>query len=158
MKLQDTVELDENEEAYKLFLFTSKAMERARKLELERLGLSPTAVGVLHWLKTAKEPVTPTKLARWLYRETHTMSGLINRMEKKGLVKKSKDLEIKNLVRVTLTEKGERAFQKQLDARVAPRIMSCLSKKERDNLKAYLNKLETRALETIRDLQPPPYT
>ena len=157
MRLQDTVELDENEEAYNLFLFTSKAMERARELELERLGLSATAAGVLYWLKTAKEPVTPAKLARWLYRETHTMSGLINRMEKQGLVKKSKDLEIKNLVRVTLTEKGEQALQKQLGARVAPRIMSCLSKKELDNLKAYLNKLQTRALETMRDLQPLPY-
>jgi hypothetical protein len=64
MKLQDTAKLDKNEEAYELFLFTSKAMERARELELERLGLSPTAAGVLYCLKTAKESVTLARLGR----------------------------------------------------------------------------------------------
>ena len=73
-------------------------------------------------------------LSRLLLREAHTMSGLIKRMEKQSLVEKSKDLEKKNLVRVTLTEKGEQAFQRQSDAGVTPRITSCLSKKELDNL------------------------
>jgi len=155
--LKDVEKLDENERAWVLLLRTCKAVERARDSELERLALSPIKAEVLYALKTAEEPVTPSKLARWLYRETHTMSGLINRMEEEGLVKKSKDLERKNLVRVKLTEKGEQAFQEQLSAIIVPRITSCLSREELDNLKAYLNKLQTRALEIIRDLQPLPY-
>jgi len=86
------------------------------------------------------------------------MSGLINRMEKQGLVKRAKDLERKNMVRVTLTEKGEQALRGAWDAALVSRITSCLSKQERDNLKAYLKKLQTRALEIMRDLQPLPYT
>jgi len=155
--LDDVLKLDENEKAWVLLFRAFRALDRAREVELERFGLSAIEAAVLHALKTADEPVTPAKLSRWLYREAHTMSGLLNRMENKGLVKKSKDLEKKNLVRVTLTEKGEQAFQQQWDARIVPRITSSLSKKELDNLKECLNKLEGKALGVIRDLQPLPY-
>ena len=157
MQLRDVMKLDENEKAWVLLSRTFRALDRAREIELERFGLSTIEAAVLHALQTANEPVTPAKLSRWLYREPHTISGLLNRMEKKGLVKKSKDLDKRNLVRVTLTEKGEQAFQRQLGARLVPRITSSLSKKELDNLKVCLGKLHTRALEIIRELQPLPY-
>ncbi len=155
--MKNAVKLDENEKAWVLLFRTFRAMERAREIELERFGLSTVEAAVLHALETTNEPVTPAKLSRWLYREPHTMSGLLNRMESKGLVKKSKDLDKRNLVRVTLTKKGEQAFQQQWDARIVPRITSFLSKKELDNLKESLNKLEGKALGLIRDLQPLPY-
>jgi len=158
MELKDTLKLDEDQKAWVVLEGTSKAVDRACELELEPLGLSPTAAGVLYLLKTAEETVTPSKLSRWMFREAHTMSGLINRMEKQGLVKRAKDLERKNMVRVTLTEKGEQALRGAWDAALVSRITSCLSKQERDNLKAYLKKLQTRALEIMRDLQPLPYT
>jgi len=155
--LDDVLKLDENEKAWVQLFRTFRALERAGEVELERFGLSVIEAAVLHALKTADEPVIPAKLSRWLYREPHTMSGLLNRMEKKGLVKRSKDMEKKNLVRVILTKKGDQAFQKQWEARIVPKITSFLSKKELDNLKKSLNKLESRALGVIRDLQPLPY-
>jgi DNA-binding MarR family transcriptional regulator len=155
--LDDVVKLDENEKAWVQVFRTFRAVERAGEVELERFGLSVIEAGVLHALKTADEPVIPAKLSRWLYREPHTMSGLLNRMEKKRLVKRSKDMEKKNLVRVVLTKKGEQAFQRQWDARIVPKITSTLSKKELDSLKVCLGKLHTRALEIIRELQPGPY-
>jgi len=155
--LDDVLKLDENEKAWVQLFRTFRALERAGEVELERFGLSVIEAAVLHALKTADEPVIPAKLSRWLYREPHTMSGLLNRMEAKGLVKKSKDMEKKNLVRVILTKKGDQAFQKQWEARIVPKITSSLSKKELDNLKKSLNKLESRALGVIRDLQPLPY-
>jgi DNA-binding MarR family transcriptional regulator len=157
MRLKKAVELGENEKAWMELSRAFRALERAREVELEKFGLSPIEAAVLHALETADAPVTPAKLSRWLYREPHTMSGLLNRMEEKGLVKKSKDLEKKNLVRVTITKKGEQAFQQQWEARIVPKIMSFFSKKELDNLKESLNKLEDKALGIIRDLQPLPY-
>jgi len=155
--LDDVLKLDENEKAWVQLFRTFRALERAGEVELERFGLSVIEAAVLHALKTADEPVIPAKLSRWLYREPHTMSGLLNRMEAKGLVKKSKDMEKKNLVRVILTKKGDQAFQKQWEARIVPKITSSLSKKELDSLKKSLNKLESKALGIIRDLQPLPY-
>jgi len=104
---------------------------------------------VLLLVKGAQEPVTPAKLSRWLFRQPHTVSGLLNRMEKQGLVNKSKDLERRNLVRVTLTKKGEQAYQQQSDMRVIRKVLSSLSSKERDNLKAYLRTLREETLEEL---------
>jgi len=155
--LEELLKATDSSEDWKLLFLTFKALDRAREIELEQIGVTTIQADVLHALKTAKEPVTPSMLSRWLYREPHSISGLINRMEEQGLVRKSKDLGKKNLVRVTLTKEGERAYQQTLGVKVFPKILSCLSKKELDNLKACLNKLQTKALETMRDLQPLPY-
>lgn len=149
---------DENEGTWELMNLTYKALERAREIELQKVGISPIQAAVLETVKTAEGPVTPAKLSRWLYRESHTISALLNRMENDGLVTKSHDLDKKNLVRVSLTEKGEEAL-KQLDgAGVVPNITSHLTKQERDTLKVCLQKLHAKAFDVLRELQPYPYS
>jgi len=155
--LEEHLKATDNLDNWRLLFRTFKALDRAREIELEQIGVTTIQADVLHALKTANEPVIPSKLSRWLYREPHSISGLINRMEEQGLVRKSKDLGKKNLVRVTLTKEGERAYEQTLGVKVYPKILSRLSKKELNSLKVYLDKLHTSALETIRDLQPGPY-
>ena len=156
--MEELLKATDSSEDWKLLFLTFKALDRAREIELEQIGVTTIQADVLHALKTAKEPVTPSMLSRWLYREPHSISGLINRMEEQGLVRKSKDLGKKNLVRVTLTKEGERAYQQTLGVKVFPKILSCLSNKELDNLKSYLDKLHTGALGAIKELQPLPYS
>ena len=80
-------------------------------------------------------------------------------MEKEGLVTKHKDLERRNLVRVSLTEKGREAHHYSLRRESIHDIMSCLSAAELMQLRAYLDRLRDRALEelniTRRPLFPP---
>jgi len=149
--------LPNHERAWVRLFQTFNALERARELELGKVGLTTAEAAVLFALKTAKEPTTPAKLARWLYREAHTMSGLLNRMEKDGLVKKSKDLEAKNQIRVSLTEKGEEALRRQNDARSSVNVTSCLSDKEFGVLMVCSDKLHDKAIELIRKMQPGPW-
>ena len=52
---------------------------------------------------------TPAKMSRILVRQPHTVSAIIDRMVKNGFLKKVKDMERKNWVRVIVTEKGEKA-------------------------------------------------
>jgi DNA-binding MarR family transcriptional regulator len=44
-------------------------------------------------------------------REPHTITKLLHRMEKVGLVTKTNDLEKKNMVGVSITEKGQQAYE-----------------------------------------------
>lgn len=156
---QDVLDrMGEHEKSWVKLFQTYAALERAREIELGKIGLTTAQAAVLFALKTATEPVTPAKLARWLYREQHTMSGLINRMEVQGLVRKTKDLERKNMVRVTLTKKGEEAFRRQTGARATVNVTTCLSKKELDVLMVCSDKLHEKALELLRDMQPYPYS
>jgi len=125
------------------------AMVRATENELRPIGISMIQAAVLFLVKNAKTPATPAQLSRWLFREPHTVSGLLNRMEKQGLVRKAKDLERKNLVRVTLTEKGEEAYQRQSEMRLIRKLLSSLFPKQRDNLMTYLRTLRSRALDEL---------
>jgi DNA-binding MarR family transcriptional regulator len=125
------------------------AMVRATEKELRKAGLSMIQAAVLFFVKTARAPATPTQISRWLFREPHTVSGLLNHIEKQGLVRRVKDLERKNLVRVLITEKGEEAYRRQSEMRVVRKAMSSLSPKQRHNLMASLTTLRNEALEEL---------
>jgi len=156
--LEEHMKAIDNSDDWRQLFRTFKALDRAREIELEQMGVTTIQADVLHVLKTSTEPVTPAMLSRWLYREPHSISGLINRMEEQGLVRKSKDLRKKNMVRVTLTKEGEQAYEQTLGVKVYPKILSRLSKKELTSLKVYLDKLHAGAFEAIKALQPLPYS
>src|SRR5512136_870347 len=107
------VELNENELLWVRLFLATKLVQRAREVELSRVNISLIQAMVLYALKLSPEPLTPSRLARMLCREPHSMSALIDRMEQQGLVEKKHDLSRKNLVRVVVTPKGEEVFQRQ---------------------------------------------
>ena len=154
---REVLRLNENETAWMRLFRTYKVLERAREVELAKADLSLAQAGVLYFLKDAKEPLTPSKLARLMYKEPHTISGLISRMEAQGLVNKRKDLGRKNLVRVSLTKKGDEAFKRQLGKTAVMNVTSCLSKKDLDKLNVLSDKLRAKGVELLKDMQPYPY-
>ena len=156
--MPDLTELTEHERAFENLAITYMTLRRARELELDRIGLTIPQAGVLYFLKTSKEPLTPMKLSRLMSRQPHTLSALLTRMEAQGLVKRTKDLHRKDLVRVSLTKKGDEAFKRQMTEKAARNVASCLSKKEKDALNAICNKLRATGAELIRQMQPGPYS
>jgi len=151
-------QLTENERAWENLAVTFMTLQRARELELARVALTIPQAGVLYFLKTSKEPLTPMKLSRLMNRQPHTVSALVTRMEAQGLVKTTKDLRRKNWVRVSLTKKGEEAHKRQMTQKAARDATSCLSKKEIDALNAICKKLRANGAELIRQMQPSPYS
>jgi len=125
------------------------AMSRAREDELREIGISKIQAAVLFIIKAIEGPATPAEISRWLFREPHTVFGLLKRMEKQGLVRRAKDLERRNMIRVTITEKGEEAFRQSRDMKVIRTILSSLSPEQKDNLKPYLETLRKRALKEL---------
>ena len=147
--MKTTVVNDQDYELWVLLHQVSDAITKAREEELRQYNISMIQAGVLFIVKNAKAPVTPAEISRWLFREPHTVSGLLNRMQKQGLIKKTKDLDRKNLIRVTLTDKGEKAYQKSRQMKVVPKILNRLSQKERDAFRSQLEKLRTKSLNEI---------
>jgi DNA-binding MarR family transcriptional regulator len=126
-------------------------MGRAREHELKQAGITTTQSAILHLLKVLNGPVTPPMLSVWLFREPHTITMILGRMEKQGLIRKTKDLPIKNVVRVTLTEKGEEAYTQSSKTRAIRNILSCLSAEERDTLREYMERLRGKAIEEYQE-------
>jgi len=151
------IEVNENELLWGRLFLAAKVVERAREIELSRVNVSLIQAMVLYALKLSPEPLTPSRLARMLCREPHSMSALIDRMEKQGLVERKHDLSRKNLVRVVVTPKGEEAFQRQRSMNAVANLTSTLTKEERQALGICVDKLRVRATELIREMTPTPY-
>jgi DNA-binding MarR family transcriptional regulator len=64
-------------------------------------------------------------------------------------VKRAKDMERKNLVRVTITEKGQQAYKQALKRKSVQKIMSSLSEAERQKLKSLLETLRNKGLKEL---------
>jgi len=136
---------------------TSDAILKMWDKELSRYGITSVEAAVLFIIRSIGERVIPAEISRWLFRRQHSVSALLDRMERKGLITKTKDLDRKNLVRVRLTEKGEQAYDNSLSRESIYRAMSALSGEERRLLSSYLRRLRDRALEGLRIEHELPY-
>jgi DNA-binding MarR family transcriptional regulator len=149
---------DEDQDLWLLLTHARYAVFRAREKELQRYGVSPEQVGLLFVVQALGNKATPAALSRYILRQPHTVSALVDRMARRGLVKKVKDLDRKNLVRVVMTEKGQRTFDLSTKRGPIHRIMNTLTQEERRNFKAYLEKILAKARKEIgmdRDELPP---
>jgi DNA-binding MarR family transcriptional regulator len=152
------VEMNEHEIAWAEMSVTSTILRRAWEMELARVGLTVPQTLVLIIVQSSTEPITPMKLSKLMHREPHTISALLTRMEAQGLVKKERNLERGNWVRVSLTKKGKEAYQRQVAARKVRNITECLSKQELDALNKMNRKLRARGAELLREMLPSPYS
>jgi len=152
-----TMELTENQKAYLQIQTVTSVFDRARNLELAKIGLNIPQAQVLNCLKISKEPMTPMKLSRMMHKQPHTVSALIHRMEVQGLVSTKKDMERKNWVRVSLTKKGDEAYRRWSTSTKVPDALSVLSKKEKEALRTITQRLHWEGLGLLREMQRSPY-
>lgn len=136
---------------------TVDAITRAREKELKHYGIAVRQVSALFAINHLGGQATPTELARWLFRKPHTISSILNRMAREGLIEKSRDTERKNVVRVILTEKGRRAYQYSTRRESVHRIMSGLNETELERLRSYLEKLREKAFAELKVTNRPPF-
>jgi len=136
---------DPDQDMWLFLTHTRYAIYRARERELQRYGISPEQVGVLFIVQALKNKATPSEISRFIMRQPHTVSALIDRMEEIGFVKKYHDLDKKNLVRVSITEKGLQAYELSRKRGPIHRIMAVLTDEERVQLRELLRKLQVEA-------------
>jgi DNA-binding MarR family transcriptional regulator len=148
---------DKDYELWVLLAQTRESMFKARKKELHRYGLHPRQAAVLYTIHFLGDMATPAEVSRWLLREPHTISTLLNKMEGQGLVKKTKDLDRKNVIRLSLTEEGIKSYQKILKRNSMHKIMACLSEEEKRKLWSHLERIRARSLRFIRANTKPPF-
>jgi MarR family transcriptional regulator, organic hydroperoxide resistance regulator len=149
---------DNDQDLWLLLTHTRYAVFRAREKELQRYGVSPEQVGLLFVVQALGAKATPAAISRHIIRQPHTVSALVDRMAKRGLVKKVKDLDRKNLVRVVMTEKGKKTYELSTKRGPIHRIMSSMEPQEKENFRATLEKLLAKARKEIgldRDELPP---
>jgi MarR family transcriptional regulator, organic hydroperoxide resistance regulator len=152
LNLKSTVpELQTGDRDYELFgllISTTEAILKARQRELSEYAIEPARSGVLITIASLGNQATPIAIGKHLLRTRHSISELLGRAEKDGLVEKKWDMERKNGVRVVLTRRGKEVAQKTMRGLVLPEIMSSLSRSEHGDLKSLLQRLFAQAVKS----------
>ena len=122
---------------------------RAIREELEEFNVTSRQAGVLLVIQANAERMTPAEISRQLFREPHTISAVLKRMEKQGSLTMHKDLSKKNQIRVALTEEGRELYSRTSKRKSLRKIFSCLSEEEVRQLSSCLEKLKRRGMKEI---------
>ena len=88
---------------------------RCQDLVFGKYGLTTEQWGVLTAIKS-RGPLRPTDLADLLERTPNSMSMLVDRMVKAGLVRRTRDRKDRRVVTVSFTEKGKTAVEPAIPA------------------------------------------
>jgi DNA-binding MarR family transcriptional regulator len=140
---------------YALLDSTRETIQKAVKLELAQYQMSQSQVKVMHLLAQSEEGLTPGQLSESAIRELNSITTLINRMQKKGLVKKVKRNGA-NRTYVILTDKGMDIYANTVTERSIMLIFDTLSDEEKSQLTSLLSKLQTKARNLLGlDYKPP---
>src|SRR5947207_9958921 len=88
--------------------------QRGLEKRLGHLKLSVAQQRILALVYYAKESLTPSMLAGLLLQETHSVSGLLNRLEDRDLITRTRDKQDRRVVWVGLTPKGRRVAEEAI--------------------------------------------
>lgn len=129
-------------------LETFLALHRTRDLlfrchdrVVQRFGLTAEQYTVLLAVKHLDDPVRATDIGGWMERKVNSVSMIVDRMVKAGLVERARDLPDRREVRVALTSKGEKAL-----AQATPGVMKLV-----DELFTPLKQQDQRTLTRLLD-------
>jgi len=139
--MSDLESMYQDHELWQLFVYAHRLISSAGEKTLLKYGLSYNTVSLLAALSHIDHDPMPVELARGGKRKPQTVTSTLNRMEKQGLLKRTRDEQRKNTFRVSLTEKGKMAYQKAATIDVYHNVMSSLSEERRAQLRACLEEL-----------------
>jgi len=94
-------------------------------------------------------PVILSDVASSLFRNLNSISAIVNRMEKNGLVKKHRDLPDQRAIRLVITPKGKEAFNNAVKPSnlLVRRVFSTFSPEELHTIRSLLKKLREKIYE-----------
>ena len=122
---------------------TRFAICRARELELAKSKLTIIQASVLYTIQFKGGEITQKQISEFTMRQHHSVSTLINRMIKRGLIKKVKHTGEKG-TKIAITEKGKETYN-NITKQSIKMIFSTLSAEDKQNMTAYLDVLRNKA-------------
>jgi len=120
--------------------------QRSLEKRLTDLKLSVAQQRILALVYVARESLTPSMLAALLLQETHSVSGLLNRLEDRDLITRTRDKQDRRVVWVALTPEGKKVAEEAID------IALVISKEYDPVLRGPTGTEVTEVMRRVRDL------
>jgi DNA-binding MarR family transcriptional regulator len=132
---------DEDFRLWKFLDRTTHVILLSRELELASFGLTQEQAYVLDIINNHGGLTTIGVIAEITLRQHHSISALIARMEKQGLVAKKRNSENWRQYDIIMTERGRDLLQKTTLRKSIEAVFSALSRENKRELSALLTQL-----------------
>jgi DNA-binding MarR family transcriptional regulator len=138
-------------QAWRQLYLTYSAIFKAIERSISSTGVTLPQALALNTIRTGEGPMTPSRLAHYLTQETQSVTGLIDRMEKQGWVRRVRDLPDRRAIRLELTEEGAAKLTETTAPgfEITDRMFSRLKEDELEQLTAMLGRVYMSAMEHL---------
>jgi DNA-binding MarR family transcriptional regulator len=150
LKAKDLKSRKRDDKEYDLWILISRVyhmIAKLRNMEMTKHSILPVQAYMLYVIRAMGNETTPAELSRFVYQQRSSVSDILNRMEKQGLITKGKKLDGKGRVSVKMTEKGEKALQLSEQREHLHNVMAVLNEEKRRQLESIMEILRDKAVE-----------
>ena len=126
--------------------------ELAADRSLESLGMSAAQYIIIASLAGPQEPKSAADLCKGLSYDAGAMTRMLDRLEAKGLIRRSRSLEDRRLMNLELTDAGRAAYprMREISLLIANRFLHGFSKAEARQLEVLLSRMLENAGDAVR--------
>jgi MarR family transcriptional regulator, 2-MHQ and catechol-resistance regulon repressor len=136
-------------------LRTAETIWNASRLFFQQWDLSPSQFNILNLLRGSSDGLTQMDLSRELITHRSNITGLIDRLEKRGLVQRKTSASDRRVWRVSLTKEGTEVIREILPPyyRLIEQVWSDTPAAKAELIAAQLKVLATEAEAMMQELE-----
>lgn len=137
------------EDTWGLFHQTYQSIWKCAEANSANTGFPQQQYAVLRAMKDIRGTLTSTVIANWLDRKPNSITLILDRMEKSGMVARKRDLEDRRAIRLVITPKGEEMYARaDKPAYDLPKeVLSALTEEELAKFFELLHKIREKTFE-----------
>lgn len=126
---------------------------RYRTVEFRRHDSTSMRMMLMNALYLNGGSMTPTELSECVFRSRHSITSMVDTLERQGLVRRESNLEDRRSITVMLTPEGSQLFERMLPVgyEIGQRALSCLSGDEVVKLRMLFKRVREHLLTQITE-------
>jgi MarR family transcriptional regulator, organic hydroperoxide resistance regulator len=144
--MDDSNELDVEYDTWILLSRVYRMIANLRRMELSKYEILPVQAYILLVISKLGNDTSPSEISQYVYQQKNSVSDILNRMEKQGLVQKTEVSGKKARIHIKLTEEGERVLKLSREREYLHKVMSSLTREKTKQLVSCLEILRDNAL------------
>ena len=152
--MPDVYDLEFSDQALTTYILVRQAwlaINRYAEARLAKVGVSPEKFLVLWACRDYPGPLIPAEIARISHRENQTIAGLLNRMEKEGVVQRIPKCKGHPFTEVKMTTKGRKLLEAALPVfrSVVSELISDMPPQKQKECQTWHRELRDKALDKL---------
>ncbi len=152
-KLKTQINYSGDLQDLKLFSMLCNSLEVLQRLRQEELtaikGITYEQAYTLMSIYMLGNKASGAQLSRFQFRKQSTLNVMLKRLEVSGLIKRTPDKQIKNIVWYSLTRKGYRYYRDIFQMESVNRILDTLPAAKKKQLYSLLNVIRIKGLKAL---------